>query len=68
MKTAVAYLKTCSLHFKVNINQTIYLGHRRTSNFFSRGGGKPFAQKILSSCPNFYETVETKQGPYDAIT
>ena len=25
---------------------------------FCQGGGKPFAQKILASCPNFYETVE----------
>ena len=32
------------------------------------GGGKPFAQKILPSCPNFYETVEKKRGRYDAIT
>ena len=31
------------------------------------GGGKPFAQKILGSCPNFYETVEKKRGPYDVI-
>ena len=32
-----------------------------------RKGGKLFAQKILASCPNFYETVEKKRGPYDAI-
>ena len=32
------------------------------------GGGKPFAQKILASCPNFYKTVEQKRGPYDATT
>ena len=24
------------------------------------GGGKPFAQKNLASCPNFYERVEKK--------
>ena len=30
------------------------------------GGGKPFAQKTLASCPNFYNTVEQKRGPYDA--
>ena len=30
------------------------------------GGGKPFAQKTLASCPNFYKTVEQKRGPYDA--
>ena len=41
--------------------------HRRTGNFLPGGGGKPFAQKILASCPNFYETVEKKRGPYDAI-
>ena len=35
---------------------------------FCQGGGKPFAQKILPSCPNFYETVEKKRGRYDAIT
>ena len=35
---------------------------------FCQGGGKPFAQKILASCPNFYETVEKKRGPYDATT
>ena len=35
---------------------------------FCQGGGKPFARKILASCPNFYETVETKQGSYDART
>ena len=30
---------------------------------FCRGGGKPFAQKIFASCPNFYKTVEQKRGP-----
>ena len=35
---------------------------------FARGGGKLFAQKILASCPNFYETVEKKRGSYDATT
>ena len=42
--------------------------HRRTGNFFARGGGKPFAQKILASCQNFHETVGKKQGPYDPTT
>ena len=32
--------------------------------FFARGGGKPFAQKNLASCPNFYERVEKKWEPY----
>ena len=41
--------------------------HRRTGNF-CQGGGKLFAQKILASCPNFYETVEKKRGSYDATT
>jgi len=27
--------------------------------FFARGGGEPFAQNILTSCPNCYETVLT---------
>ena len=34
--------------------------HRRRGNFLpggGGGGGEPFAQKILASCPNFYETV-----------
>ena len=30
---------------------------------FGQGGGKPFAQKILARCPNFYKTVEKKRGP-----
>ena len=42
--------------------------HRRTGNFLPGGGGKPFAQKILASCLNFYKTVEQKRGPYDATT
>ena len=37
--------------------------HRRTGNFRAGGGGKPFAQKILASCPNVYKTVEQKRGP-----
>ena len=36
--------------------------------FFAKGGSKPFAQKILASCPNFWETVEKKGGSYDALT
>ena len=43
------------------------VGHRHTGNS-ARGGGKPFAQKIHASCPNFYKTVEKKRGPYDATT
>ena len=45
--------------------------HRRTGKFEPGGrggGGKPFAQKILASCPNFYETVENERGSYDALT
>ena len=30
--------------------------------FCQGGGGKLFAQTILASCPNFYETVEKKRG------
>ena len=30
--------------------------------------GEPFAQKILTSCPSIYETVERKRGSYDALT
>ena len=32
--------------------------------FFARGGGGPFAQKIIASAPNFYKRVEKKRGPY----
>ena len=32
------------------------------------GGGKLFAQKRLTSHPNFYETVEKKRGSYEATT
>ena len=40
--------------------------HRCTGNFLPGvGGGKTFAQKIVASCPNFYETVEKKRGPYE---
>ena len=35
---------------------------------FCQGGGEPFAQKILASCPSFYETVERKRGLYHALT
>ena len=45
--------------------------YRRTGNFLpggGGGGGKPFAQKSLASCPNFYKTDEQKRGPYDATT
>ena len=31
------------------------------------GGGNPFAQKIVASCPNFYKTVERKLGPCNKI-
>ena len=31
---------------------------------FPRRGGKPFAQKDLAGCPNFYERVGEKGGPY----
>ena len=31
-------------------------------------GSEPLAQKILASCPNFYETVEGKEGSYDKLT
>ena len=41
--------------------------HRRTGNFLPGGGGNPFAQKIIASCPNVYETVERKLGPCNKI-
>ena len=38
--------------------------HRHTGNFLPGGGSKPFAQKHLASCPNCYERVKKKWGPY----
>ena len=35
---------------------------RRTGNFL-QGAVKPFAQKILAICSNFYKTVKQKRGP-----
>ena len=40
------------------------LNHRRTGNFLPGGGGKPFAQKNLAGCPNFYERVGKKLGAH----
>ena len=52
--------------YNPNPNQdSIHIGVRA---IFCQGGGKLFAQKIPPSCPNFYETVEKKRGPYDATT
>ena len=34
---------------------------------FYQGGGESFAQKILASCPNFYEKVEKKRGSYTML-
>ena len=53
---------------KVKTGNVASISHRRTGNFFARGVGEPFAQKILASCPNFYETVENERGSYDALT
>ena len=50
------------------LNSRIFLVYMRTGIFFARGGGEPFAQKILSRCPNYNETVERKRGSYDALT
>ena len=60
-------IRTALLQRKALIESDIKM-HRRTGNFLPGGGGKLFAQKILTSCPNFYETVEKKRGPYDATT
>ena len=48
--------------------EIVWKNHRRTGNFLPGGSGKLFAQKIFASCPNFYQTVEKKRGPYDATT
>ena len=34
---------------------------------FCQGGGSPFAQKILASCPNFYKTVDRKVEPCNKV-
>ena len=36
--------------------------------FAPEGGGSTICPKILTSHPNFYQTVERKQGSYDALT
>ena len=37
--------------------------------FFCQGGAvNHLPKKILTSCPNFYETVGRKRGSYDALT
>ena len=56
-------------NFNVNIRGSIVIGVREIfCQGGGGGGGEPFAQKILASCPNFYETVEKKRGSYDALT
>ena len=49
---------------KLKAKISLLLDHRRTGNFLPGGGGKPFAQKNLAGCPNFYERVGKKGGPY----
>ena len=46
------------------VNARMSIGVRA---IFCQGGGNPFAQKILASCPNFYKTVERKLGPCSKI-
>ena len=49
---------TKKLYFP-NVSNSLFISsHRLTGNFRLGGGGKPFAQKIIASCPNFYKTVE----------
>ena len=59
-----------ALYSRIGYKESLGSRHRRTGNFFARGSGKPFAQKIIASCPNFYETVvyEKKRGSYFATT
>ena len=52
------------LHSKIFENSPM---HRRTGNFLPGGGGEPFAQKILASCPNFYEKVEKTRGSFTML-
>ena len=49
---------------KLKAKISLLLDHRRTGNFLPGGGGKPFAQKNLAGCPNFYERVGKRGGPY----
>ena len=58
------------LYSRIGYKESLGSRHRRTGNFFARGGGKPCAQKIMASCPNLYETVvyEKKRGSYFATT
>ena len=58
---------SCVFISKSYENCVIFM-HRRTGNFLpwvggggGVGGGKPLAQKILRSCPNFYETYSRKE-------
>ena len=57
-----------NLTFNLNTMSYLYIGVRAIFCQGGGGGGKPSAQKILLSCPNFYKTVEQKRGPYDATT
>ena len=53
--------KSCIELIALNVhpkNSTGNIGVREI--FCQGGGGKPFAQKHLASCPNFYERVEKK--------
>ena len=43
-------------------------GHKFCQGGGGGGGAEPFSQKVLSSCPNFYDPVERKRGSYDALT
>ena len=64
----MTFCMVCQKNLKIkghNILVFMCIGVRA---IFCQGGGRPFAQKILASCPNFYETVEKKRGPYDATT
>ena len=49
---------------KLKAKISLLLDHRRTGNFLPGGGGKPFAQKNLAGCPNFYERVGKRGGSY----
>ena len=46
-----------------NCQLQLYL-HRRTGNFLPGGAVNHLPKKNLLSCPNFYERVEKKWGPY----
>ena len=51
----------CAVSTHIGVRAIFYQGGG------GEGGGEPFAQKILASCPNFYEKVKKKRGSYTML-